>query len=264
MVTTEISQIFESTKGSTSINVFFPDRLEFSKKIGNKTLISCKCAVTQAVIWRDNPNITTSNNTFEILQESDTSTFTLTFASGLYDLQSIQKTLSSTLINLASTDTLTDSACVQFEGIDATGKIRMIIKAGFKVNFDVDNSFGTILGFEKDAYPSAFQATTYRIESTSVASLNNISSYYINAGGLVNSYVNGKSGSIVAVVDIPNDVSVGGKITYLPPVPSWFEVPRLVNNGINNVSFELSGNSNLSVSTNEIWSFTLTFKCLYA
>jgi hypothetical protein len=210
-------------------------------------------AVISANIWNDSANISPfyNNNTFWILNGATLLNIPF-LQEGLYSLDNVGQVLSIALVNLGyDKDTIELSADV------ATGLVIITFKTiGFSWDFTQPNSLGSILGFSTNIICTSVNQSFY---GDSVATFNRVDSFLITSdivsqGIPINNFGQGIIANI-GINSAPSTIAI-----YDPQNPIYCDAMELVGMQKQNFSFQLRDQSLRTVSTNEIYTFTVCIK----
>jgi len=151
------------------------------------------------------PNITVNKNNIFTYSTDDGKTWkTITFNTGAYELQAINNEIKRQIITNGDDESAFNIAA----NISRLTSIVNIENPSYKIDFGVDNSIGSVLGFEKVIISHGYN------ESSNIVSIMQVNSILVNIDIIMGSYVNG-SQSPTLYSFYPN-VSPGYKIVERP------------------------------------------------
>ena len=253
-----ISYFFSSSAAAGAVNVA-SDNSSFSVNLNNPLHIpreakSAELSVQQANIWNISNNISVSlgNNVFAFTAGGVPRSITL--QDGLYSLSGLQTAISTQLINLGLSANL-----FTFSGDYSTQKsIVSISNIADSVNFTVDNSIRTVLGFNSEVLTATVVNESFYSEN--IAAFNSTNSYLIRSditlGGIP---INGNASGIIA--SVPISVQPGSQIIYQPNVLTPIMCDELIGQRKLNINFYLLNQDLVSVGTpGSPWSVVIIIK----
>jgi hypothetical protein len=151
------------------------------------------------------PNITENkNNVFKYSTDDGITWKTITLSTGAYELQGINNEIKRQIITKEDDDTAIDIMA----NISRLTTIVNIENPRYKIDFGVDNSIGSVLGFEKAIIGYGYN------ESSNIVNIMPVNSILVNIDIIMGSYVNGFQSPTLYCFH-PN-VSPGYKIVERP------------------------------------------------
>lgn len=217
--------------------------------------ISCDLAVIGANIWNDAANISPFyNNNSVWIKKGATHILVPDLQEGLYSLDNVQSYIAASLVNLGYPRDL-----ITLTADNATARVVITIRyTGDGWDFSQPNSIGSILGF----LPSRVLVATVDNQSfygDVPASFNRVNSWLITSDIISNGVpINQNGRGIIGAVPIqapPNNESI-----YDPQNPVWIDATELIGMSKQNFNFQLRDQSLRTVSTNEIYTFTVCIR----
>jgi hypothetical protein len=175
-----------------------------------------RCSLRSASIFFTFPNVKqVLNDTIEFTRDSVN--YTITLEPGLYNLDSINESISEQLLNL-----LLPQDLIFFQPDEATQKVSMGINTegvAFSITWDSPgNAFFTMLGFTQSGTFTTSTVSGVFVDGESRAALNTVNSIYVHVSFCRGSYYNKTSGSNV-IANIPINVAPSEMILYNPINP---------------------------------------------
>ena len=154
----------------------------------NKTYVA---ALLSTEMYYSFPNITPENNKLKYFN-GETWTI-ISIETGSYELTGINNEIQKQMINNGDYNKETNEFYISISANTATLKsIVHIEHRSYKVDFDIENSIASTLGFEQDSN-LLYGAT----ESQNIVDIMKINSLLINVDFITGSYVNGKPSSVI-------------------------------------------------------------------
>ena len=187
-------------RGSTLRTTFNPP-LEY-----NTTRIGYEMCLIRLETYFSFPNIGVSNNAFRV--SINNKWYDIKIPVGCYDIDSINTLLQKKLLKLTG-EKKTEQHMTLTANKNTLRCVLEIKDEKTLVDFNVDNSLRTVLGFEAKQYKSA---GTY--ESENIVNILNVNSILVHCDIIEGSRVNGKLASVI--YNFFPDVSPGEKIISQP------------------------------------------------
>ena len=208
-------------------------------------------SVTQASIWNNSFNISTSFGNDKIRIVTGESVLDLTIPDGLYSLSGLNSYLATQFVNLSLPSNL-----ILISGDDATQKsIITFLNDGDSVDFTQVNSVRNILGFNSRVVISALAG--FSEFSDEPANFNRVNSYLI-LSNLVSQGIPVNSIGQGIICQVPITVPPGSQINYQPYNPIQVDASELVGMGKNVFSFSLvDQNLRATPTAGESWNFVV-------
>lgn len=153
------------------------------------------------------PNITSRNSSFKYSPDSGATWFSCQLPDGTYELQDINNEIQRCMRSNGHWDVDNDEYFVSIAANLSTLRAILNISNGYQVDFQVENSIKSVLGFENKIYDRY-------TESENIVNILSINSILVNVDCIQGSYVNG-SHSPTIYSFFPN-VSPGYKIVQNP------------------------------------------------
>jgi len=189
----DINLIFTSDKSDFTTKIYPPLNLEM-----DKWSLGLACLDT----YYSFANINSNNNKFKYSIDSGTTWTNISLPVGCYEITQINETIKELLEDKSSYFELVPNFIT-------LGSIITITNEQFKIDFNVDNTLATVLGFKKDRI-----LTVGVNKSPDIVNILEINSILVNCDIISGSYLNG-SNSPVIYSFFPN-VQPGGKIVQEP------------------------------------------------
>ena len=153
------------------------------------------------------PNIHERNNIFTYSPDDGAHWYTITLKVGSYDIVDINREIQRQMrVN-------GHGAKITIAANRSTLRAVLILREHYQVNFDVDNSLNTVLGFDRRTYTYDAAAHGYS-ESEHIVNIINVNSIFVNSDIISGSYVDGTQQPVIYSF-FPN-VSPGMKIIQHP------------------------------------------------
>ena len=216
--------------------------------------VDCSMAVIGATIWNDAANISPFYNNNQIRIVRGATILTIAFDEGLYSLENLQSTLAAKLVNAGQPRDL-----VLLTADNATSRVVITLRyAGLAVDFTVANSIAPVLGFLTTDYLTA-TVDNESVFGTNPAAFNRVNSFLITSDIVSNGVpINNNGRGIIAA--IPINAPPGNECNYDPQNPVWVDASGLIGMSKQNFNFQLRDQSLRTVSTNEIYTFTVKIR----
>jgi len=199
----DINLIFTSDKSDFTTKIYPPLNLEM-----DKWSLGLACLDT----YYSFANINSNNNKFKYSIDSGTTWTNISLPVGCYEITQINETIKELLEDKSSYFELVPNFLT-------LGSIITITNEQFKIDFNVDNTLATVLGFKKDRI-----LTVGVNKSPDIVNILEINSILVNCDIISGSYLNG-SNSPVIYSFFPN-VQPGGKIVQEPKTITFLSVNR--------------------------------------
>ena len=151
------------------------------------------------------PNIDKKNNKIEISLENGTSWNDLTFAVGCYKHKDINEELQRMMVLLGG-----KKDDIVLKPNKNTFQTIMTISGVVQVNFKVDNSIRTVLGFDEKVYKSGRHLSEHTVN------IMRVNSIFVHTDVIGSAYVNGSQSPVI--YSFFPDIPPGGKIIVQPRV----------------------------------------------
>ena len=152
-------------------------------------------------------NITSSNNSLRYSPDGGTSWFNIELPTGTYELSDINTEIHRCMRENGHYDTDNEEKFISVDANLSTLKAILNISDGYQVDFRIENSLSSVLGFENRVYDGY-------TEGEGIVNILSINSILVNVDCIQGSYVNG-SHSPTIYSFFPN-VSPGRKIVQTP------------------------------------------------
>lgn len=153
------------------------------------------------------PNITAKNNKFVYSSDDGMNWKTITLEKDAYEITQINNEIQRQMIINNDYDQINNLFYINI----STTRLSVVIEIrdpNYKINFDVDNSIGKTLGFEKEILSFGYN------KSSRIVDIIDINSILVNINIIHGSYVNGQRGQ--AIHSFYPNVSPGYKIIEIP------------------------------------------------
>ena len=154
------------------------------------------------------PNIDATNNNFRYSPDDGLSWVNIYIPEGCYEVVDINNYIQRTMKENGHYDTANEKYCVDLYPNRNTLKSVLNVASNYKLDFSIENSIRSVLGFEKQIYGSG------RNESENIVNITSISSLRITSDIIGASYSNGSQENIIYSF-FPN-VGPGYKIIEKP------------------------------------------------
>lgn len=128
------------------------------------------------------PNINEKNNKFDYSADGGVSWKTITLDKGAYNLVDINNEIQRQMILNNDYDVENNSFYINLSHFTLFAVVQ-IMNPDYKVNFDVDNSIGTLLGFDKNLLTYGYN------KSPKIVDITNVNSILVNVDLIHGSYV---------------------------------------------------------------------------
>ena len=151
------------------------------------------------------PNIDEKNNKIEISLDNGTSWNDLTFAVGCYEHKDINEELQRMMVLLGG-----KKDDIVLKPNKNTFQTIMTISGVVQVNFKVDNSIRTVLGFDEKVYKSGRHLSEHTVN------IMRVNSIFVHTDVIGSAYVNGSQSPVI--YSFFPDIPPGGKIIVQPRV----------------------------------------------
>lgn len=153
------------------------------------------------------PNITAKNNTFVYSSDNGLNWKTITLEKDAYEITQINNEIQRQMIINNDYDQINNSLYINISHSRLSAVIE-ISDPNYKINFDVENSIGMTLGFEKEILSFGYN------KSSRIVDIMNINSILVNIDFIHGSYVNGHRSQ--AIHSFYPNVGPGYKIREIP------------------------------------------------
>ena len=212
--------------------------------------------VNNAAVWWTSPNIGEryKNNKFVYLIDGVEQPV-ITIPDGLYSLESLNLYLSREFVNRGL-----DPSLLSLDGDNSDSRVWLTLGVdNVQVNFDVENSVGSIIGFT-GLQPPGLEVAGRFVEAQEQAKFNSINSYTIKSdllsGGIP---VNNSGLNILA--NIPIIAKIGSQINYAPTNPIRVDASELRGKSKQAFYLQLCDQNGDGVSTaGEPWSCLIVMR----
>ena len=154
------------------------------------------------------PNITNENNNFTYSTDNGTTWKSIKLKKEAYEIEQINSEIQRQMIESRDYDIESDSMCINISIFASLLSAIEISNPSYKINFNVENSIGPLLGFDRE-----FLSSGYHI-SPNILNITPITSIYINCDIIRGTYVNGRRAKVIHSFS-PN-VGPGYKIREKP------------------------------------------------
>ena len=204
--------------------IVLDDKKKYQMRLLNANVVYCM------------PNITAKNNTLSYTL--DGTAHVITFDTGLYDLASINETISLYTLQIGNGES---DSLITFVADDATSKLYINFAiSGVIVDCTPTTSIMPMLGFPTGQLTSTTNVLWFK--STNQAMLNSLQAILVKCDIANGSYLNSNSSNVIASIT-PN-VSVGSTIIHAPVHP-----PRisLNTNRMDSLTFTLVNQDGLDI-----------------
>ena len=151
------------------------------------------------------PNIDKKNNKIKISLDNGTSWNDLTFAIGCYEHKDINEELQRMVVLLGG-----KKDDIVWKPNKNTFQTIMTISGVVQVNFKVDNSIRTVLGFDEKVYKSGRHLSEHTVN------IMRVNSIFVHTDVIGSAYVNGSQSPVI--YSFFPDIPPGGKIIVQPRV----------------------------------------------
>ena len=179
----------------------------FNPPVQLKTNRSYEMALVNLETYYSIPNIHPGNNTLHYSPDEGASWHTIRLSTGSYGIEDINNEIQRQLrLNK-------HKAKITIDANRSTLRATLTLARSYQVNFDVDHSLNTVLGFERRVY-TYDRATDGYTEGENIVNIISINSILINSDIIHGSYVNGSQQSTIYSF-FPN-VDPGYKIVQNP------------------------------------------------
>ena len=138
------------------------------------------------------PNITDKNNTFLYSVDNGLSWKSITLEKDAYELNQINSEIQRQMVNNDDYDKTNDSFFINIS-ISRLSSVIEITNPSYKINFDIENSIGSILGFTKETLSVGYK------KSPKIVDIVNVNSILVNVDIIQGSYVNGVNSHAIHV-----------------------------------------------------------------
>lgn len=154
------------------------------------------------------PNIDSTNNLFKYSHDNGTTWNTIPISEGSYSVDDLNATIQTVMKQNAHYDRFTEKYNITISTNRNTLRSVLTLKSGYQVDFTLENSIRSVLGFNGEIYQNKYS------ESEHVVNILNFNSILVNSDLIKGSYVNGLSSNTIYSF-FPN-VSPGYKIIANP------------------------------------------------
>lgn len=161
------------------------------------------------------PNIDESNNTIKWSKNGGSTWHIVKLPTGAYDLNEVEEAIQAEIVKQGGS-----KKAIQIVGNKVTIKCEIKLTANYRIDFNVENSLRTVLGFEAKIYDQPVQ------KSESIVNILNVNTIDIHVDVISGSYVKGSQNPIIYSF-FPN-ANPGEKIVERPqnlvflPVHSYY------------------------------------------
>ena len=192
-----------------------------------------EAAFVSLEMYNSIPNITDKNNRFDYSTDDGSTWKTITLEKDAYELAQINKEIQRQMIINNDYDAESNTFYIDISH-SRLSVIVEITNSHYKVNFNVENSIGTTLGFGKEILSFGYN------KSSRIVDIMNVNSILVNVDLIHDSYVNGVNG--YAIHSFFPTVGPGYKIRERPQ-PELIFYP-MNSHYINNVRVWLTDQDN--------------------
>ena len=197
-------------------------------------------ALINANIWYSWFNIRRDNNTFRYYDGSEW--IDLRIPIGAYNIDDINKYIKRQL---------SDEESITIEPNFNTLRSELILKDGYQVDFDIDNSIGSVLGFDKRAVATT-TSSDHLVDITSVHSI------LVHCDLVSESYINGRSGDVIYSFN-PNKPP-GYLLTEQPNEKTFLPVTR--RDRISSINIRITDQEDREIDLNdERTTLSISYSC---
>jgi hypothetical protein len=245
---TDLNTIVSSDRSTISMTLDTPISISSGS-------LDTSIEINTASLWHTSPNISSAlgNNVFSYYINNVQSTIII--EDGLYSLSSFESHLSRLFVNNGQPSDL-----ITFTGKDSTQTVSITFSANTQVDFTVQNSVSSVLGFNPALYPNVLINSTYSLTGANVAKFNTINTFTIKSdlvlGGIP---VNNNDLNLLAVIPIPSG-SVGRQINYTPVHPSKVDATDLRGKKRSTFYIQICDEHGKPVRQTEQWSVLIVVK----
>lgn len=169
---------------STDFTTHFPTPILLNK---NKRY---EAAFLSLETWNSIPNITNKNNNFTYSVDNGTTWKSIKLRKGAYEIDQINDEIQRQMIVSRDYNDTTESVYINI----STFTLLCIIEISnptYKIKFDVENSIGPLLGWNKELLSVGYH------QSTNNVNISNVNSILINTDIITGSYVNGHRAKVI-------------------------------------------------------------------
>jgi hypothetical protein len=181
---------------------------KFNTPIQLDNLKKYEMALVNLETYYSFPNLHSLNNVFKYSHDNGVTWTTILIPEGSYDVIDLNDTIKAKMKQNKHYDAANDLFYITISANPNTLRSVLTIQNNYRVDFTVENSIRSILGFTSKIY------TTMYNESEEVVNILSINSIQVNSDIITGSYVNGSSKPIIYSF-FPN-VSPGYKIIENP------------------------------------------------
>jgi hypothetical protein len=221
-----------------------------------KAAQNVQISMPHATVWNTIPNITTANNTLEIVGPdlSDViTTYTITVPQGLYDLESLDTSIKNQLINAGAQTA--DGPLISLQPNYSTNKVEVIFGySNVTIDFSIANSLLVVMGFDSSVY-GPFSAG-HVLSAPNQAEFNSVNGVIIHTS-LVSEGVRIGAEFNQAVGQVSFSVAPGSLETYAPFNVLKVYEEHLAGVRIKNIVFWITDELNNDIVMTEYWSATI-------
>lgn len=187
-------------------------------------------------LYNSIPNITQANNKFKYSSDDGKTWKIITLNTGSYQLQSINDEIQRQMVLNDDYDKQNNEFYVSIAAnVSELKSIVHISNRSYQVDFTVENSVGSVLGFD------TLVSYGYNI-SNKIVNITNVTSVLVNVDIISGSYINGNQSPAIYSFS-PNSVPPGYFISERPFPPIYYSLNRSTINSIKVWLTDQNGNS---------------------
>lgn len=179
-----MSTLVTLSSKSTDFTTQFPNPIQLEK---NK---SYEAALLSLETWNSIPNITNENNNFTYSTDNGTTWKSIKLRKGAYEIMEINDEIQRQMIVSEDYNTQNESMYITISTFTLSSVIE-INHPSYKINFDVENSIGPLLGWNTEILSFGYHQSTNNVNIT------NVNSILVHTDIIRNSYVNGHRAKVI-------------------------------------------------------------------
>ncbi len=189
---TFLEQIALNTRPKQSMQIIVSDnktrfKTRFNPPIELDKTKKYEIALVNLETYYSFPNIDSTNNRLKYSPDGGKSWLDIQIPEGSYEIKNINECIKRELTANGHYDADNESAPISFSANVSTLRAVITIDNNYAVDFAIENSVCSVLGFNKQTYHAGYY------ESENIVNIMSINSIFVNVDIIAGSYVNGST-----------------------------------------------------------------------
>ena len=197
-----LKQIVTNTSSKTSISMLLSGStsnftIRFNPSIDLSQDKKYEVALIRLETYYSFPNIDATNNLFKFSPDFGNTWKTITIPTGCYEVSAINAYIQRRMKDMGYYDSTNSVYYITISTNFNTLKTVLSLAANYKVDFTIDKSLRTVLGFNSQIYSAVSPTEGNSFESENIVNILSVNEILVDADIIGGSYLNGSAKQVV-------------------------------------------------------------------